>query len=144
MSGLYFRTNLLSDVDHLQRQITTLFGSAPASRRSNRIGAFPQINVGTTDDSIEVVAFAPGIDPSTLDVSVENGLLTIAGERKPVETSTDTKQYARERFNGKFRRVIELSQYADPDKVEARYVDGCLLISIGKREASKPRSITVQ
>lgn len=56
----------------------------------------------------------------------------------------DTRVYADERFTGAFRRVIELPQDVDPDKVNARYVNGCLTISVGKSEASKPRQITVQ
>jgi HSP20 family protein len=92
------------------------------------------------------VAFVPGIDSSKLDISIDKGLLTIAGERAPSQTSTadGARQYAQERFNGTFRRVIELPQQADPGKVQARYVDGCVLVSVGKREASRPRSITVQ
>jgi HSP20 family protein len=146
MSDLYFATDLFSELDRLQRQMSTLFGGFPSSLRSSRSGTFPPINIGTTDDSIEIVAFAPGVDASKLDISIDNGLLAIAGERPTTETvvTEGTRQYAQERFNGPFRRVIELPQQADPDKVQARYVDGCLLVSIGKREASRPRAITVQ
>jgi HSP20 family protein len=117
----------------------------PSSLRSSRVGAFPQINIGTTDDSIEIVAFAPGVDVAGLDVAIEKGLLTISGERKPAQTDAgDGRTYAQERFTGTFRRAIELPQNADPDKVQARYINGCLSISVGKRESSKPKSITVQ
>ena len=146
MSDLYFATDLFSQFDRLQQQMSALFGGFPSSIRSSRLSAFPQINIGTTDDSIEIVAFAPGIDPSQLEVSIDKGLLTIAGERKRVAPEADesTRQYAQERFTGSFRRVIELPQQADPDKVEARYTNGCLSISVGKRESSKPRAITIQ
>ncbi|MDR7005236.1 Hsp20/alpha crystallin family protein [Paraburkholderia strydomiana] len=146
MSDLYFATDLFSQLDRLQQQMSAVFGGFPSSIRSGRMSAFPQINIGTTDDSIEIVAFAPGIDASQLDVSIDKGLLTIAGERKRVAPEADesTRQYAQERFTGSFRRVIELPQQADPDKVEARYTNGCLSISVGKRESSKPRAITIQ
>ncbi|NMM02772.1 Hsp20/alpha crystallin family protein [Paraburkholderia sp. RP-4-7] len=126
------------------------FGGFPSSIRSGRFGAFPQVNIGTTDDSIEIVAFAPGLKLAELDVSIDKGLLTISGERKAAQTGSDDKTrddsrtYAQERFSGSFRRVIELPQNADPDRVQARYTNGCLSISVGKREASKPRAITVQ
>ncbi|TCG02977.1 heat-shock protein Hsp20, partial [Paraburkholderia steynii] len=97
--------------------------------------------------SIEIVAFAPGVDPKNLDVSIDKGLLTISGERgtaQPEAAGEDTRTYAQERFFGAFRRVIELPQHADPDKVTAQYINGCLTVSIGKRETSKPRAITVQ
>jgi HSP20 family protein len=146
MSDLYFGTDLFSELDRLQRQMSSLFGGVPSSLRSSRFGTFPQINVGTTDSTIEIVAFAPGVDPAKLDISIDKGLLSISGERSTLQQPVPegTRQYAQERFSGSFRRVIELPQQADPDKVQARYADGCLLISVGKREASKPRAITVQ
>lgn len=146
MSNFYFGTELFSELDRLQRQMSSLFGEYPASLRSSRLGTFPQINIGTTDESVEIVAFAPGLDTAKLDISIDKGLLTIAGERpaNQAQLPEGTRQYAQERFSGSFRRVIELPQQADPDNVKARYVDGCLLISVGKREASRPRAITVQ
>ncbi|MBP0589336.1 Hsp20/alpha crystallin family protein [Paraburkholderia sp. LEh10] len=146
MSDLYFGTDLFAELDRLQRQMSGAFGSFPSSIRSNRFGAFPALNVGITDDAIQIVAFAPGIDPSKLELSIDKGLLTIAGEREAARPASEegTRAYAQERFAGKFRRVVELPQQADPDNVQARYVDGTLLITVGKRESSKPRAITVQ
>ncbi|CAE6815901.1 hypothetical protein R75461_05868 [Paraburkholderia nemoris] len=155
MSDLYSGTDLFGEFDRLQRQMASLFGGLPSSIRAGRSGAFPQVNIGTTDDSIEIVAFAPGVKAAELDVSIDKGLLTISGERKPARpdasgdtgddpTGSDARTYAQERFAGAFRRVIELPQNADPDKVEARYTNGCLSITVGKREVSKPRAITIQ
>ncbi|PAK16078.1 Hsp20/alpha crystallin family protein [Burkholderia ubonensis] len=146
MSDLYFGTDLFSEFDRLQQQMAQLFGGFPSSIRAGRLGAFPQINIGATDESIEIVAFAPGINAAELDVSIDKGLLTISGERKSTQpdTGSETRTYAQERFVGAFRRVIELPDTADPDKVQARYENGCLSISVGKRESSKPRAITVQ
>ncbi|KVD96108.1 heat-shock protein Hsp20 [Burkholderia stagnalis] len=146
MSDLYFGTDLFSEFDRLQQQMAQLFGGFPSSIRAGRLGAFPQINIGATDASIEIVAFAPGVKATELDVSIDKGLLTISGERKSTrpDAGGETRTYAQERFAGAFRRVIELPDTADPDKVQARYENGCLSISIGKRESSKPRAITVQ
>jgi len=146
MSDFYFGNDLFGEIDRLQRQMSALFGNPPSSIRSSRSDAFPPLNIGSTDDSINVVAFAPGIDPATLEVTVDKGTLTIAGERKAPELAagSGTRAYAKERFFGTFRRVIELPQNADPDKVEAGYSNGCLAVQIGKREASKPRAITIQ
>ncbi|GJH17532.1 Hsp20/alpha crystallin family protein [Caballeronia novacaledonica] len=159
MSDVYFGTDFFADLERMQRQLSGLFDGLPSSLRSTSVGTFPRINVGSTDDSIEIVAFAPGIDPSQLDITVDKGMLSIAGRRALPDGheeapdaasgatssfSGGTRQYARERFSGAFRRVIELPQQADPDKVHARYVDGCLLISVGKRETSKPRAIRIQ
>ncbi|KVM74899.1 Hsp20/alpha crystallin family protein [Burkholderia stagnalis] len=146
MSDLYFGTDLFSEFDRLQQQMAQLFGGFPSSIRAGRLGAFPQINIGATDASIEIVAFAPGVKATELDVSIDKGLLTISGERKSTrpDAGGETRTYALERFAGAFRRVIELPDTADPDKVQARYENGCLSISVGKRESSKPRAITVQ
>lgn len=146
MSDLFFYANLLGELDRLQRQMTNLFAGFPASLRATRFDAFPPVNIGATDESVEIVAFAPGLDPATIDVSIDKGLLTISGERKRTEPESpdETRVYAEERFVGAFRRVVELPQHADPNKVSARYVNGCLTISVGKSEASKPRSIAVQ
>jgi HSP20 family protein len=146
MSDPYFGTDLFSEFDRLQQQMAQLFGGFPSSVRAGRFGAFPQINIGATDESIEIVAFAPGVDAAALDVSIDKGLLTISGERKSTQpnTGSETRTYAQERFVGTFRRVIELPDTADPDKVQARYENGCLSISVGKCESSKPRAITVQ
>ena len=104
MSDLYFGNDLFSEFDRLQRRIDELFGGFPSSIRSGRFGAFPQVNIGTTDDAIEIVAFAPGINPAGLDVSgdrgllIDRGLLTISCEREavwPDLTSTPTKTPAK-------------------------------------------------
>jgi len=146
MSSFYFGTDLFNEFDRLQRQMANLVGGLPSSIRSSRFGTFPPINIGTTDDTIEVVAFAPGMTSSELDVSIDKGLLIISGERKPRQppADSDLKTYAQERFTGTFRRVIELPQNADSDKVEASYTNGCLHITVGKRESSKPRAIDVK
>jgi HSP20 family protein len=146
MSDLFFTSNLLGEFDRFQKQMASLFTDLPTSLRATRTGTFPPVNIGSTDDTVEIVAFAPGLDPSKIEVSIDKGLLTISGERSRTEAEVpaEARVYAEERFMGSFRRVIELPQHADPDKAQARYVDGCLTISVGRSEASKPRAITVQ
>lgn len=145
MSDFFFGLPLFDDFERLQRQMTNLLTGAPVSIRAGRFGAFPPINLGSTDDSVEIVAFAPGIDPAKLEVTVDKGLLTINGEREAApEAEGESRSYARERFTGSFRRAVELPRDADPDNVRARYVNGCLIVTVGKRESSKPRSIAIQ
>jgi len=96
MSDFYFRSDLFSEFDRLQRQMSSLFGGFPSSIRSGAFGAFPAVNIGSTDDSVEIVAFVPGINPAELDVSIDKGMLTISGERKPVKTeqNEELRSYA--------------------------------------------------
>jgi len=146
MSGIHNGHDLFDEFARVQRHMANLFGELPTGIRAVRPGAFPALNVGTTDDAIEIVAFAPGMSAADFDVSIDKDLLTISGERKPAphDAGDDVRTYAQERFHGTFRRVVELPQHADADNVSARYENGCLLIRIGRREASKPRAITVQ
>jgi HSP20 family protein len=69
MSDLYSGTDLFSELDRLQREKARLFGG------------FPQLNIGATDDSIEIVAFAPGDNTAELRRVDREGLLTISGAR---------------------------------------------------------------
>jgi HSP20 family protein len=145
--SLMFPGDLLAEFERLQEQLDQAFRSShgPASIRAMARGSFPPINVGTTPETIEVVAFAPGIDPQALQLSIDKGLLILAGERKKeVPAGGDrVSVYARERFGGPFRRVVSLPEDADPGRVTAKYRDGFLRVSIAKRESSKPRHIEV-
>jgi HSP20 family protein len=93
-----------------------------------------------------VLAFAPGVDPKALQITVDKGLLVIAGERSSDASNPGEKDIvcAQERFTGSFRRVISLPEDADPAKVDATFRDGVLRISVAKRESSKPRQIAVK
>jgi len=132
--------------DAVQEQMDQILRSAglPATLRALPGGRFPPVNVGISDDAAIVVGFIPGVEPETLNVSIEKGLLTISGERKSPPLPENARYYARERAEGAFSRVIELPGDIDPDNVEARYTDGCLAISIKKKESSKPRLIAIQ
>ena len=140
--------DLFADFGDLQRQVEQLFGALglPSSIRAVRRGAFPAINMGTTDEAVEIYALAPGIDPAKLDVSIAEGLLTIAGERKNdvPEERDKLSVYARERFAGSFKRVVSLPEDVDTAQVNATYRNGVLRVVIPKRESSKPRRIEVQ
>lgn len=107
--------------------------------------SFPAVNVGSTADAVEVIVFAPGVDAKEIEITVDRGLLSLAGQRKSESQTRQegTHTYAQERFTGQFRRVISLPEDADPAKVEAKFRDGILHIKVAKRESSKPRQITI-
>ena len=143
----YRPADVLGELNRLQNALDQVF--RPLERSSIRAltgNTFPVVNVGATADSIEIMAMAPGLDPAALQVTVDRGLLVIAGERRPDGPQGDREGasvYAQERFAGPFRRVVSLPDDADPAKIEARYSDGILRISVAKRESSKPRRIQV-
>ena len=134
-----------AQLQRLHRQLDPQFAGDAASIRALSGDTFPPVNVGATQDTIEVMALAPGVDGKTLDLSIDKGLLIISGERKSElpKPGERVDTYACERFAGKFRRVISLPDEVDSGKVDAVYQDGVLRITIAKRESSKPRRIAI-
>jgi HSP20 family protein len=139
-----FDTDLFEQFRRMESEMGQLFGHAPwpAGIRSVQRGTFPPINVGATPDRVEVYLFAPGLDAKKLDLSIQQNLLSVAGSRK-IEANENAEYYRRERYDGDFRRVITLPDDVDPERVEATYRDGVLQITIQRREAARPRQITV-
>jgi HSP20 family protein len=140
-----FPRGLFADLDRLQRELQQSFDIVSPSIRGFA-GGYPALNVGSTPKSVEVYAFAPGIDPARLEVNLERGVLTIEGERQSTVRADDGKATAHlnERFEGRFRRVVSLPDDIDPAAVHADYRDGVLHVSVQRRESAQPRRIEVQ
>ncbi|MGA2550335.1 MAG: Hsp20/alpha crystallin family protein [Burkholderiaceae bacterium] len=139
--------DLLNEFAHLQQHLSERFGLSrlPHNIREQGRGSFPAINVGRSRDAIEIMAFAPGLDPAEIEVNIDRGLLIVTGRRvtSPSAEGSSTSVYAHERFEGSFRRVVTLPDDADGNQVDASYRDGVVRITIAKSEASKPRRISV-
>ncbi len=141
-----FARDVFAELDRLQREMQEAFDLSPSIRGIGR-GGFPALNVGGTPQSVEIYAFAPGLDPATVDVNLDRGLLTIAGERAPnlpPAGDNESAVHINERFNGRFRRVVSLSDDIDPNSVSADYRDGVLHIQLKRNESAQPRRINVQ
>lgn len=141
-----FPRDFVAELDRLQRDFRQSFEFSPSIRGGAR-GGFPGINVGKTQKTVELYVFVPGVDPSSLDIQLEKGVLTVAGERGsslPADRDERMTVHIEERFAGRFRRVVSLPEDINPDAVQAHYRDGVLHISIPRREAALPRRITVQ
>ena len=139
--------SLFGQFERLRRELDDTFGVSglPSSIRSVIPGTLPAINVGRTPNSVEVYAFAPGLDASKIDVSLDRGVLRIAGERTSGIPADDPKVhvYARERGAGTFTRAVSLPDDVDPGQANASYRDGVLQISIARRESAQPKRINV-
>lgn len=140
-----FPRDIFTELDRLHREMQQATDFSPSIRGLGR-GGFPALNVGGMPDSVEIYAFAPGLEPAGIDVQIEKGVLTIAGERKSALPARDEKTtvHIDERFSGRFRRVVSLPDDIDPDSVQARYRDGVLHISIRRRESGKPRRVSIE
>ena len=144
-SLLTFPGSVFEELERLQRDMGQAFGTLPSSVRAVAQGAFPAINIGSTPAAVEVYAFAPGLDPKKIDVTVDRGVLTLSGERATFGPG-DAKRsvYASERFAGAFRRAVSLPEDVDPKRVSASYRDGLLHISIARQEKSQPKRIEIK
>jgi HSP20 family protein len=144
-SLLNFESSLFDQFRRMEQEMDELFGRwpLPAGIRSVARGTYPPINVGSTPEKVDIYLFAAGLDPKGLDISIQQNLLTVSGERR-LPVNDNVNYYRQERFNGEFRRAITLPEDVDPDRVEARYRDGVLHLTVPRREVAKPRQIEVK
>ena len=134
---------LFDEFRRVQQDLDQAFGALPL-RTSIRGGlrAWPPVNIGATPEQVDIYVFAPGMDPASLDISMQENVLSISGKRSE-EVPEGTRVLVQERFQGEFQRVLSLPEDVDPDQVDARYHDGVLRITVKRRESSRPRQIQV-
>ncbi len=137
-------SSVFDELWRLQQEVDELFGSwsSPLGIRSLPRGSFPGVNVGQTPERVDVFLFAPGIDPKSLDISIQQNLLTVSGKRE-LQAAAEADYYRQERFSGEFRRVISLPEDVDPERVQAKYADGIVQIGVQRRESARPRHIEI-
>lgn len=140
--------SLFGQFDRLRRDMDDVFGmpGLPSSIRSVQPGTVPALNVGRTPTSVEVYVFAPGLDASKIDVTLDRGVLRITADRPSSLPQGDAKVhvYARERSTGRFTRAVALPDDVDPAQVSASYREGVLQVSIARRASAQPQRISVQ
>lgn len=143
---MYYRSlfprDLFAELDRLQREVNSSFDTTPSIRGLAR--GFPALNVGSTAQAVDIYAFAPGIDPASLDVQLVKGTLTIEGERKLEPLPDKATLHIDERFAGRFRRVVSLPDDVDPSAIEAHYRDGVLHVRVQRKQEAQPRRISIQ
>jgi len=136
-------------LDRFQREFAR-FGDFDAFARGNGDGSSvvtshwsPAVDVKEETDRFVILADLPGVDPKEIEVSMENGVLSLRGERK-FDKEEDRDGFHRvERVRGTFYRRFSLPDTADSEHIEARGKDGVLEIVIPKQKKVQPRKITV-
>ena len=104
----------------------------------------PPVDIKETENELIVKADVPGLEMKDIDVKLENGTLTLRGERK-FEASKDEGGWHRvERSYGTFERVFTLPETVNPEGVKDEYKNGTLTITLPKKEIAKPRQIKVE
>ena len=101
--------------------------------------AYPKVNVYEYDDKVGIVAEIPGLDKKQLEVSVEEGVLTISGDKHSTFESDGAKVLRRELKQSSFKRQFELGELLDGDNISANFKDGILSVSVPKIEPEQPK-----
>jgi HSP20 family protein len=106
--------------------------------------AYPKVNVYEYDDKIGIVAEIPGLNKKQLNVDVEDGILTISGDKHSTFEDDGAKVIRRELKQSSFKRSFELGELLDGEKIAANFKDGVLSVSIPKVEPEKPKKTFVK
>lgn len=104
----------------------------------------PRVDIAETDKEFSIKAEIPDVKKEDVKVSVENGVLTIKGERKQEKEEKNKKFHRVERFYGSFTRSFTLPDNVDENKIEASFKDGMLNLTIPKTAETKPKAIDVK
>ena len=145
------RWNPSTDTAHLSQRMERLFDEMlgrglwrTSEERSPRGTWVPAINLLEREDAMVITADLPGLKAEDVDVTVEEGTLSIRGERKIEELSEGETYHRVERLYGTFERTFTLPNSVDVEKIEARFVNGEMVLTLPKREESKPRSVKIK
>ncbi len=106
--------------------------------------AYPKVNVYEYDDKVGIVAEIPGLNKKQLNVEVEDGILTISGDKHSTFEDEGAKVLRRELKQSSFKRSFELGEQLDGDNINASFKDGVLSVSIPKIEPEKPKKTFVK
>jgi len=139
--------DLTSIQDEINQMFDRVFGRRATTGREGGLSAAswaPAVDISERKDAYVVTAEVAGVRPEELEVTLEDGLLTIQGERRMDEESSDRQYHRVERRYGAFRRSITLPSQVQADAIEANCSDGVLQVFVPKAESAKPKKISVQ
>ncbi len=138
------------ELDEMQRRLATIFGRAPVRKDSEREEAMtvaewaPLVDITEDDKEYLIKAELPEVKKDDVKVSVQDGVLTISGERKYEKEEKGKKYHRIERAYGSFARSFTLPDDADAEKVAGDFKDGVLKVHVPKSEKAKPKKVEVK
>jgi len=144
MVGLVRWTDPFRELSSLRRDIDRLFRETLDDRDGRTLGWMPPVDIVEDEHSLVIKAEIPGMKRDDIKVEVEGGVLTISGERSLEKEESGKTYHFVERSYGQFMRSFTLPTKVDPNKIDAKYADGVLEISLAKREEAKPKTISVK
>jgi HSP20 family protein len=136
--------DLLSIQDEMNQVFRRAIGQGDQGEAAEARLWAPAIDISERKDAYIVTAELPGIRPEDLEVSLEDGVLTIKGERKFSQESSDQQWHRVERRYGAFRRTITLPTQTNADEIEASFENGLLEVVVPKAEEARPRKIQIR
>ena len=116
----------------------------PARRTREREEWFPSLDFSETKSDLVVKAELPGIDPKDIDISLNEGILTIKGEKRQEKEEKEQGYHLVERSYGSFARSIRLPREVQNDKINASYKNGVLKITLPKSEEAKKKEVKIK
>jgi len=126
----------------VSRLLDNFFNDLQGEEVSNR-GWMPPVDIQETEDAYKLHAELPGLTKDDINITLENNVLRLSGERK-FEKEVQKESYHRiERTYGAFSRAFALPQQVDADGVQAAFENGVLTITVPKAEQAKPRKISI-
>src|SRR6266496_2067074 len=144
------RWNPFKELEEMENRLSTVFGRAPVKRNGEGKEAMtvaewaPLVDITEDDKEYLIKAELPEVKKEDVKVAVENGVLTISGERKSEKEEKNKKYHRIERAYGSFERSFIVPDDADADKVIAEFKDGVLRVHLPKSEKAKPKQIEVK
>ena len=137
------RWDPFQDLLAIQDEMNQVFGRARQGGQGGRVWA-PALDISERNDAYVVTVEVPGVKADDLDITLEDGLLTIQGERQFTSESSEQQYHRVERRYGSFRRSITLPSQVRADAIEASFEDGVLEVVVPKAEEAKPKKISVR
>jgi HSP20 family protein len=134
------------ELSSIQNELNRLFGRTFGSETEEvRSAAWvPAVDVAETEERFVITAELPGVKPDDVDISVEDSILTVQGERRFYEETKQEDYHRIERRFGSFARSVTLPSTADPEGIQAFFDAGVLRIEVPKKEEAKPRKIQIK
>lgn len=138
------------ELNEMESRLATMFGRAPVRKNGEKDEAMtvaewaPLVDITEDEKEYLIKAQLPEVKKDDMKVSVQDGILTIAGERKSEKEEKNKKFHRVEWAYGSFSRSFTLPEDADADKVAGDFKDGVLKVHVPKSEKAKPKKIEVK
>lgn len=126
------------ELHRMQRDMNRLFADYTSTADQ-----FPTLNLWGNESEAVLAAEIPGVDPKQVEISVVGNVLTLEGERKAEADVTAAAYHRRERGTGRFLRSVRLPFEVEADRVQAKYENGVVRITLPRKESTKPRRIAI-